>query len=63
MYAIRSYYEPLILLQEEQRAVPARPADPEALPEEDPLHWWDIEFAGWNAKKTNIPESPRNNFV
>lgn len=55
--------QPLILLQEKQRTVPPRPEDPEALPKEDPLHWWDIEFAGWNAKKTNIPESPKDGAI
>jgi ribose transport system substrate-binding protein len=31
------------------KQVPARPADPNALPEDDPLHWYDMEYAGWNA--------------
>jgi len=53
----------LIVLQKEQRTVPPRPADPEALPEEDPLHWWDIEYAGWNANKKNIPESPMDGAI
>ncbi len=55
--------QPLIVLQKEQREVPPRPADPEALPETDPLHWWDIEFAGWNANKKNIPESPKDGAI
>ena len=55
--------QPLIILQEEQREVPARPADPDALPEDNPLHWWDIEFAGWNANKKNIPESPKDGAI
>jgi ribose transport system substrate-binding protein len=31
------------------KTVPPRPADPDALPEEDALHWYDMEYAGWNA--------------
>ena len=55
--------QPLILLQENQREVPPRPADPEALSDDDPLRWWDIEYAGWNATKTNIPESPKDGAI
>lgn len=55
--------QPLIILQSEQREVPPRPDDPEALPEDDPLHWWDMEFAGWNADKKNIPESPADGAI
>lgn len=55
--------QPLIILQSEQREVPPRPEDPEALPEDDPLHWWDMEFAGWNAEKKNIPESPEDGAI
>ena len=36
--------QPLIILQQKQREVPPRPADPEALPEDNPLHWWDMSF-------------------
>jgi len=55
--------QPLLLLQSEQRTVPERPANPEALPEEDPLHWWDMEFAGWKVNKTNIPPSPKDGAI
>ena len=55
--------QPLIILQQKQREVPPRPADPEALPEDNPLHWWDIEFAGWNAHKKNIPDSPKDGAI
>ena len=55
--------QPLIILQEKQREVPPRPSDPDALPEDDPLHWWDMEFAGWNANKTNIPDSPEDGAI
>jgi len=43
--------------------IPTRPANPEALPESDPLHWFDMEYAGWNAKKTNIPVSPKDGAI
>lgn len=55
--------QPLIKLGGATREVPPRPADPSALPETDPLHWWDMEFAGWNAQKTNIPESPKDGAI
>ena len=55
--------QPLIVLQQKQREVPPRPEDPEALPEDNPLHWWDIEFAGWNANKKNIPASPEDGAI
>jgi ribose transport system substrate-binding protein len=43
------------------KQVPARPADPNKLPEEDPLHWYDLEYAGWNAgAKINPAKSPGN---
>ena len=43
------------------KQVPARPADPSKLPEEDPLHWYDLEYAGWNAgAKINPAKSPGN---
>ncbi len=46
-----------------KRTVPQRPADPSALPEEDPLHWWDMEFAGEITNKTNIPASPADGAI
>ncbi len=55
--------QPLIVLSTEVKKIPARPANPDALPEEDPLHWYDIEYAGWNAKKVNIPKSPANGAI
>jgi len=47
----------------DNRAVPTRPADPAALPETDPLHWYDMEWAGWNVKQTNLPKSPANGAI
>jgi ribose transport system substrate-binding protein len=51
--------QPLIL-SAVVKAIPPRPANPEALPEEDPLHWYDMEYAGWGVKKVNLPKSPAN---
>jgi len=53
----------LIKLEGVGRTVPPRPADPSALPETDPLHWWDMEFAGEITNKTNIPESPADGAI
>ncbi|MEN6427580.1 MAG: hypothetical protein ABFE13_19680 [Phycisphaerales bacterium] len=33
----------LIVLSTEKKVIPTRPANPDALPETDPLHWYDIE--------------------
>jgi ribose transport system substrate-binding protein len=55
--------QPLIVAAAGGRTPPPRPADPEALPEDDPLHWWDLEFAGWETNKTNIPESPADGAI
>jgi ABC-type sugar transport system substrate-binding protein len=45
------------------RPVPVRPANPEALPETNPLHWYDMEWAGWNVTPTNIPVSPGDGAI
>jgi ribose transport system substrate-binding protein len=46
------------------KQVPARPADPSKLPEEDPLHWYDMEYAGWNAgAKISPAKSPANGSI
>lgn len=48
-----------LLLPMEAKDIPPRPDDPEALPETDPLHWYDMEYAGWAAgDKENMPASP-----
>jgi len=51
--------QPLIL-PPSNKAIPSRPVNPEALPEEDALHWYDMEYSGWNIKKENQPKSPGN---
>lgn len=55
--------QPLIQLGADPVVVPERPADPLALPEDDPLHWWDMEFAGWNSVKKNLPVSPKDGAI
>ena len=42
---------------------PKRPADPQALPNEDPGRWYDFEYAGWSTDKINIPKSPANGSI
>ncbi|MHB1453814.1 MAG: sugar ABC transporter substrate-binding protein [Saccharofermentanales bacterium] len=51
--------QPLFLMGE-AKTVPARPTDPNALPATDPLHWWDMEYAGWTTVKEIMPESPKD---
>ena len=55
--------QPLIVLSKEAKEIPKRPASPDALPETDPLHWYDMEYAGWGIKKTNIPKSPADGAI
>jgi ribose transport system substrate-binding protein len=46
------------------KQVPARPANPEALGEEDALRYYDQEYAGWNAgAKINPAKSPGNGSI
>ena len=49
--------QPLLVIGE-KKDVPQRPANPDALPETDPLHWWDMEYAGWTTVKAEMPKSP-----
>lgn len=51
--------QPLLVLGE-SKTVPTRPANPDSLPLTDPLHWWDMEYAGWTTVKATMPESPKN---
>jgi ribose transport system substrate-binding protein len=49
----------LIIVDASPLSPPQRPADPSALPEDDALHWYDMEYAGWgSADKVNQPKSP-----
>jgi ribose transport system substrate-binding protein len=52
--------QPYILPQTEPVTIPVRPADPKALPETEKGHWWDIEYAGWNVEKVDMPASPKD---
>jgi len=52
--------QPYILPQTEPVTIPQRPPDPKALPETDKGHWWDIEYAGWNVEKVDMPVSPKD---
>jgi ribose/xylose/arabinose/galactoside ABC-type transport system permease subunit/ABC-type sugar transport system substrate-binding protein len=52
--------QPLIAMDDAPLATPARPADPSVLPEDDALHWYDLEYSGRNVKKVNLPKSPGN---
>ncbi len=50
--------QPLIYIDDSPLNPPARPTDPEALPDDDPLRWYDYEYAGWTGEKLPMPESP-----
>ena len=51
--------QPLIAVDLSPLTPPERPTKPEALPEDDPLHWYDMEYAGWRCTKVNLPSSPK----
>lgn len=55
--------QPLLILTQEKRVIPPRPANPDALPETDPLHWYDLEFSGYDSKKENLPKSPADGAI
>ena len=51
--------QPLLIVDTSPLKAPSRPAAPSALPETDALHWYDMEYAGWNStEKVNQPASP-----
>lgn len=50
--------QPLIFPEEAAITPPPRPADPSALPETDPGHWYDEEYAGWGVDRINPIASP-----
>jgi len=61
VYALRGTDgQPYILSQTEPVTIPERPATPTALAETEKGHWWDIEYAGWNVEKVNMPASPKD---
>lgn len=47
-----------LLIYMEKKGIPTRPENPENLPEDNALHWYDLEYAGWNTSKINLPVSP-----
>lgn len=55
--------QPLLKLSADVPKIPTRPANPEALPDTNPLRWFDMEYAGWDAQKTNIPASPKSGAI
>lgn len=52
-----------LLLPLKRKLIPTRPADPAALPETDPLHWYDMEYTGWSTAKEKLPESPKDGAI
>ena len=52
--------QPLLVMDKSALNPPPRPANPEALPDDDPLRWYDMEYAGWRCKKVVQPQSPKN---
>lgn len=56
--SLKSSDRQTLLLDLEKTQIPPRPADPQALPETDAGHWYDLEYAGWSAQKVNLPKSP-----
>jgi ribose/xylose/arabinose/galactoside ABC-type transport system permease subunit/ABC-type sugar transport system substrate-binding protein len=52
--------QPLLVMDKSPLNPPPRPANPEALPDDDPLRWYDMEYAGWRCKKVVQPQSPKN---
>jgi ribose transport system substrate-binding protein len=47
----------LIQWNKKKKEIPERPANPRGLAESEAGHWHDLEYAGWNTKKVNIPGS------
>ncbi len=61
VYALRGTDgQPYILPRTESVTVPERPVDTQALGRTDKGHWWDIEYAGWNVEKVNMPVSAKD---
>ena len=52
--------QPLIIVDESALNPPPRPENPEALADDDALHWYDMEYAGWRCTKANQPPSPKS---
>ena len=52
--------QPLIIVDESPLNPPPRPENPEALPDDDAMHWYDMEYAGWRCTKVRQPPSPKS---
>lgn len=50
--------QPYILPQTQTQIIPPRPKEAKTLPDTDKGHWWDIEYAGWDVEKAQMPKSP-----
>ena len=49
--------QPYILPQTQTQIIPPRPKEAKTLPDTDKGHWWDIEYAGWDVEKAQMPKS------
>jgi len=49
----------IILWGASEKEIPPRPVNPASFPMDNSNYWFDMEYAGWNIVKTNIPDSPR----
>ncbi|MHB1453815.1 MAG: sugar ABC transporter substrate-binding protein [Saccharofermentanales bacterium] len=54
--------QPLLLMMG-QKVIPKRPDNIDQLKMEDALYWYDLEYAGWNTEKINIPDSPKDGAI
>ncbi len=50
----------LLLWGATEKEIPLPPVNREKLNRYDKAYWYDLEFAGWNSNKINIPDSPRD---
>ncbi|MDC7233971.1 MAG: substrate-binding domain-containing protein [Spirochaetales bacterium] len=50
----------LLLWGATEKEIPPPPEDRTILKPENRDYWYDIEYAGWNSEKINIPDSPRD---
>lgn len=49
--------QPLLRWEKTIKKIPPRPDNPDRYPKDDERHWWDMEYAGWNVQKINMPQS------
>lgn len=55
----------LLMPEPVAKEIPERPADPEALPEDDAGHYFDMEYVGFTAEQKSdmVPESPKDGCI